>query len=204
MPGRSLEKEWALATSLATLAVLIAAASMVFAGLQTRFLARQTAVLSATSQLSYNLQILARLEDILFQIADDPTSHDHVWNEHSTHNRRPQVAAEALLDTLAMARAATARLPGFANHEDSAWDAYIDSVISLSSTLRATLIAHPDWWPELLSYVNRTNDEPLSNPTIGEDERGESGLNPGVPIMSPMAESATSIRGDSRRRRSPT
>jgi hypothetical protein len=90
---------------------------MILAGLQTRILAMQTKSLNAISHLSYNLQVSIRLQDILFQISDDPGSSAYVWGEKGSHNRRPDVAAEALLDVFSMAKAASATLPGFAVNE---------------------------------------------------------------------------------------
>lgn len=52
---------------LTVLAILIAAGSLIFSGLQTRIIAKQTAVLTVTSKLSYNFQIINRLEQILLR-----------------------------------------------------------------------------------------------------------------------------------------
>ena len=149
-------------TFLSLLALSIAAGSFVFAGLQTRILAKQNSVLTATSQLSYNLQVMIRLEDILFQIADDPDSHAHAWSQGSALNRRPEVAIEALLDVMAMAKAAVPYLPDFAKYEPD-WDSYINFILDNSHGLRAKLLSRSDWWPELDPFMRRIRDEQAEN-----------------------------------------
>jgi hypothetical protein len=152
-----------LEISIAVIAVVIATGSMIFAGLQTRILARQAAELTSTSQVSYNLQVLVRLEEILFQIGDDPASHAYAWGPGSITNQRPELAVEALLDVVVAAKAALVRLPGPARKDwveyEAAWDSYINYIVNNSPGVRARLLVHPDWWPELASFVRTISDE---------------------------------------------
>jgi hypothetical protein len=150
-----------LQTLLTALAILIAVGSLIFSGLQTRILAKQTAVLTVTSKLSYQFQVITQLEQILFEIADDADSHAHAWSQGSTMNRRPEVAVEALLDVLASAKGATPQLPGFEKYEPD-WDSYISFTLENGPGVRAKLLAHPDWWPELDSFARRIRDEQQS------------------------------------------
>jgi hypothetical protein len=159
-----------MATTLAVTAIFIATASMVFAGLQTRILARQTALLASTSQLSNNTQLLIRLDEVLLMIADDPPSHAHVWGQNNTVNLRPEIAAECLIDVLDAAKDTTARNPGFSAH-DAAWDAYIEFVFNNSQNTLDKVLAHPDWWPQIAPSAMRVVNAQQNKAATAEENK---------------------------------
>jgi hypothetical protein len=156
---------------LTVLSALIAAASLIFVGVQTRILAKQTRSQNALSHMSFNFQAAIRLQEILFQISDDPDSYAHIWGGKGMHNRRPDVAAEALLDIFAMTKAASTGLPGFAANEAD-WDSYIDFVLTKSSAVKGKLLAHSDWWPELASFMEKRRDEQQEKFMVKSDGSG--------------------------------
>src|SRR5262245_34909328 len=108
---------------LALVAAVVAVASMIFAGLQTRMLNRQTGFAQRTAdlsresaqlavsaaELSFNLAVTVRLQEVLYTIADNPAVHDHVWGAEDTDNQRPNLETMALLDLLAVAMSALDR-----------------------------------------------------------------------------------------------
>jgi hypothetical protein len=157
-----------LQLTLTVVAVVVAIGSMLFTGFQARSMAAQTALLGSTSRLSYNLAILFRLQDVLLQIADDPKSSAHVWGDQASEYDRPNTSVQSLLDVVAMANAAVMRLPGYANDEADAWQAYTAHLLDNNSALRTELLAHKDWWPELRPFVERLQNDlvrELQDPT---------------------------------------
>ncbi|GIF00547.1 hypothetical protein [Paractinoplanes rishiriensis] len=147
----------------AAVAVCVAAASMVFAGLQARStrlqaqsVLEQTSLMQASSELSFNLEVMVRLQEVLLRVADDPQTHQLVWHQDGDENRRPQIASQSILDVLSMALKAVDRLPGFStNGED--WTSYTRYVLQRSPSLRAEVLKHPEWWPEITPYAHETH-----------------------------------------------
>src|SRR4051794_32889255 len=122
-------------TGLAIGAATAALGSMIFSAWQTR-------LLSASSELSFNLAVMVRLQEILFEIADHEPSRGHVWPEDDGLNGRPGVATQSLLDVISMALAAVDRLPGFSrNGED--WKSYADFFLVQSPAARKLALDNP-------------------------------------------------------------
>lgn len=179
---------------IAIVATIAAVASTVFAGISLRMLAsqtkslssqvrlqaRQTAalakqtelqagqyeILASATELQFNLDVMIRLQDVLFNIADDEDSRRVVWGELPDQGR-PQMAADALLDVIAMALKASDRLPNFASNIDD-WASYTEYVMSNSPQLRARALSNPKWWPEITPYADKAQAIP-SHPTPDPD-----------------------------------
>jgi hypothetical protein len=145
-------EEDAVELTLSILAVLFAGGSVLFSAVQTRHLARQTAVVGSAAELSFNVEIMARLDSVLRTIAEDEATFERFWAQGREEHDRMGVAIQALLDALCMASAATGRLPGFElNAAD--WDAYTRYVLRSSPVVRQFLDEHLDWWPELRRFA---------------------------------------------------
>jgi hypothetical protein len=145
----------AIGNVLAVVAIVVAIASMVFTGLQTRILSQQTRAAQTTAELSFNLEIMHRLVNVLFEVADDPASTAHMWTpgEGKEENSRPHLATQALLDVLAQAISAVDRLPGFSRHK-SDWYSYVEYIFERSpAAVREAL--HHRWWPSLIPLAER-------------------------------------------------
>ncbi|MEV0803817.1 hypothetical protein AB0I34_39410 [Kribbella sp. NPDC050281] len=145
---------------IAIVAAVAAFMSTVFTGMSVRFLAKQTQALAdqnrlmyAASELTFNLDVMVRLQEVLLHVADDESTYQEVWGS-SEENRRPQVAGEAVLDVLSMALKACNRLPGFASNE-SDWSSYAEYVMATSPALRKRAMDHPDWWPEVTPFADK-------------------------------------------------
>jgi hypothetical protein len=92
---------------------------------------------------------MQRLQDVLWEAADDPESHARAWGQGCEDNRRPQLATHAILDVVSMALAAVERLPGFSrNGED--WHTYATDILTKSPSLRSEVLSNPNYWPEVL------------------------------------------------------
>lgn len=143
-----------------TITLVVAAASMVFSGIQTRHAAMQVrhaneavSLSGHAAELSFNLEVMARLQDVLFAIADDSASHDLVWGAADTENRRPGVAAQSMLDVLSMALAAMDRLPS-PSQDRTDWSSYTKYVLRNSPVVLDQVLQHCEWWPEVVPYAN--------------------------------------------------
>ena len=139
---------------------------------QTDSLARQTElqtgqyeILASATELQFNLDVMIRLQDVLFNIADDETSRNEVWGDRPD-SRRPQMAADALLDVVEMALKACERLPHFASNLDD-WKSYTEYVITNSPSLRARALSNPAWWPEITPYAEKA--QALPSPSGHDD-----------------------------------
>lgn len=148
---------------IALLGVLVASTSTVFAAIQTRKLAQQTELMRASSELSFNLEVMVRLQDVLFAIADHGPSHSLLWGD-TDENLRPQVSVQAMLDLLSMANAAVGLIPNFSRDKKDDWESYSLHVAKASLALRDEVRSHPDWWPEVTPFVARVCRE------LGETE----------------------------------
>jgi len=135
-------------------AAIAAIGSMLFAAFQTRSLATQTKLLRASSELSFNLAVMVRLQEVLFEIADDRQSREMIWPDDDGLNARAGVATQSLLDVLSMAIAAVDRLPGFSRNSDD-WSSYTEFVLGQSPATRRLALDNPEWWPEVTPYAHR-------------------------------------------------
>lgn len=118
---------------------------------QSRMQGEQTRLMFAASELTFNLDVMVRLDDVLLQIAEDPTTQHAIWGDAEGHSVA-DVMGESVLDVLAMALKACARLPGFASNEED-WTSYAEFVMDSSPGLRQKVLDFPKWWPEVTPYA---------------------------------------------------
>ncbi len=160
-----------------TLALAIAVglasiASSAFTGISLRFLARQTraathqtellskqtqasldqnAYLYAATELSFNLEDMMRLDEVLGHVARDDSLHREIWTNRN-EGTAVQVAGDAILDVVAMALKACDRLPGFQTNEED-WKSFGEYLMDNSDRLRDRVLTNREWWPELAPYA---------------------------------------------------
>lgn len=170
---------------IAIIATLAALGSTLFAGVSLRMLARQTEslseqvrlqikqtdalarqtelqvgqheILASSTELQFNLNVMIRLQEVLAYISEDDASRNEVWGD-LPDGKRPQQAADALLDVIEMALKACERLPNFASNEDD-WHSYTEYVMTSSSSLRKRALSNPEWWPEITPYAGRAANQ---------------------------------------------
>jgi hypothetical protein len=142
-------------TLIGILAIIIAVGSVIFAAIQTRILASQTKVLQITAELSYNLEIIVRMNEAILQIADERKSRAHVWGKVDKQNSRAAHHGRVLLDVLDAAVSGRNRLAQFRDSEFEDWPIYAEYVLERSANLREELRDHSDWWPHLATIAKR-------------------------------------------------
>jgi hypothetical protein len=133
------------------LAIIIAVGSAVFVAVQTRILAQQTKVLQRTTELSYNLEIISQLNEIILQIARKRRFRTYVWGKSDTRNSLTTHQGRVLLDVLDAAVSGVNRLSKFEDSAFENWIVYAQWVLRSSKNLRNEVQEHPDWWPGLAS-----------------------------------------------------
>lgn len=130
-------------------AITIAIGSVIFAAIQTRILARQTKMLQTTAELSYNLEVIARMNEVILQIAGQRKSRTYVWGKLDKQNNHLCHEGRAFLDVLDAAVSGANRLSKFRDSEFENWAIYTEYVLERSRTLRDEIRDHPAWWPHI-------------------------------------------------------
>jgi hypothetical protein len=137
------------------LAIVIAVGSAIFVAFQTRILAQQTKMLQRTTELSYNLEVITRLNEIILQIASKRGSRIHVWGKSGRQNDLTHHEGRVLLDVLDAAVSGNNRLSKFKDSEFENWIVYAEYVLRNSKNLRDEVREHPDWWPGLAPIIGK-------------------------------------------------
>jgi len=104
---------------LGLIAILVSVMAAAFAGYQAWIGARQIRIQRAASELTFNMDLLNRMDDVLLAIADRPGTRAHAWAWDSPVQPprdygAGHVLTQALIDVLELAMQGTRRLPGFA------------------------------------------------------------------------------------------
>jgi len=148
---------------LALIAILVSMAAAGFAGYQAWIGARQTRMQRAAAELSFNLELMTRLGDVLLEIAERPDAHAHIWAPSPTATPvqdygSGQVLTQSLIDVFELALQATDRLPGFAVGRE-AWGMYAGEVFDQSAAFRQEVTEHPTWWPNIAEHLKANRPE---------------------------------------------
>jgi hypothetical protein len=129
----------------------------------------------AASELTFNLELMNRIDDVLLAIADRPQAHAHVWAGNAS--LRPaqdygpgHVLTQSLIDVLELVMQATHRLPGFAVNKDG-WGLYACEAFDLSAALRQEVTEHPKWWPTLSRHLQTSRPEAEFFQTVAVPDR---------------------------------
>jgi len=173
---------------LGLVAILVSVVAAGFAGYQVWIGARQTRIQRAASELSLNLDLMNRMDDILLEIADRPDVHAHVWTRVSSV--RPvqdygpgHVLTQSLAEVLELAMQATQRLPGFAVNK-AGWGSFACEVFDLSAAFRQEVTEHPIWWPTVSHHLQTNRPDAVFGETLalpGEEPRFAGSARAGMP-----------------------
>jgi hypothetical protein len=160
---------------LGLIAILVSVMAAGFAGYQAWIGARQIRIQRAASELTFNLELMNRLDDVLLAIADRPEGHAHVWARESsvrpTQDYGPgHVLTQSLIDVLELVMQATHRLPGFAVNKEG-WGLYACEAFDLSAALRQEVTEHPKWWPTLSQHLQAKRPEAEFRQTLALPEQ---------------------------------
>lgn len=136
-------------------AIVIAIGSVIFAAIQTRILTHQTRMLQTTAELSYNLEVIARMNEAILQIADRRRSRAYVWGKVGKQNSLSVHQGRVFLDVLDAAVSGKDRLSKLQASEFENWPIYAEYVLKSSTNLRDELREHPVWWPHLAAIAER-------------------------------------------------
>jgi hypothetical protein len=154
---------------LSLIAILVSVMAAGFAGYQAWIGARQVRIQRAASELTFNLALMNRMDEVLLAIADRPEARTHVWARESSG--RPaqdygpgHVLTQALIDFLELAMQGAHRLPGFAVSKEG-WGLFACEAFDLSAALRQEVAAHPSWWPNLNRHLECARPEEMSRQT---------------------------------------
>jgi hypothetical protein len=116
---------------------------------------RQAEIEAAAAELTVNLGVMARLQEVLYEISDHEESRKHIWGNppeaDMPDGTRPGLGVWAMLDVMSIALTASERLPGFSRNATEDWIQYSLDSLHQSPSLREEL--GQDWgttyWPEL-------------------------------------------------------
>jgi hypothetical protein len=176
---------------LGLVAILVSAVAAGFAGYQVWIGARQTRIQRSAAELSFNLELMARIGDVLLEIADRPDAHAHIWarvsSERPAQDYGPgHVLTQSLIDVLELAMQATQRLPGFADNK-AGWGLYACEVFDLSAAFRQEITEHPIWWPAVSAHLQATRPDAVFRQTLalaGEEPRCDASARAEMPPLS--------------------
>jgi hypothetical protein len=138
-----------------TVAIVIAIGSVIFAAVQNRILVHQTKMLQTTAELSYNLEVITRMNDIILQIASERRSRAYVWGKADSRNSRSRHEGRVFLDVLDAAVSGRNRLSKFRDSGFEDWPVYVEYVLANSRNLRDEIRDHPEWWPNIAPIAQR-------------------------------------------------
>jgi hypothetical protein len=187
---------------LGLVAIIVSAVAAGFAGYQVWIGARQTRIQRAGAELSFNLELMTRIGDVLLEIADRPDAHAHIWARVSSV--RPvqdygpgHVLTQSLIDVLELAMQATNRLPGFADNK-AGWGLYACEVFDLSASFRQEVTEHPMWWPTVTNHLQANRPDAVfrqAQTLPVEEPRREASARADMPPASPDEQEAPLSRG---------
>jgi hypothetical protein len=131
---------------------------------QTELQADQYKIVAASTELQYNLNVMIRLQEVLFIIAKDEKSRDEIWGDLDD-GRQEIISGDALLDVVEMALKACERLPNFASNEED-WSDYTDYVMVNSPSIRKRVLDNPKWYPEITPYALAVEVMPYASAAV--------------------------------------
>jgi hypothetical protein len=154
---------------LGLIAIIVSVMAAAFAGYQAWIGARQMRIQRAASELTFNMELMNRMDDVLLAIADRPEAHAHVWACDSSvppsqDYGAGHVLTQSLIDVLELAMQASHRLPGFAISKEG-WGDYAREAFDMSAALRQEVAAHPKWWPNLSRHLETARPEAIVRQT---------------------------------------
>ena len=161
---------------LGLIAILVSIMAAGFAGYQAWIGARQIQIQRAASKLTFNLEVMNRIDGVVLAIAERPEAHAHVWARESSvrpaQDYGPEhVLTQSMIDVLELAMQGTHRLPGFAVNKEG-WGLYACEAFDLSAALRQEVMEHPKWWPTLSQHLQTARAAAMTRQTaIGLEQK---------------------------------
>jgi hypothetical protein len=156
-----LKRKMSVETRLLIIAQVLTLFTLIVLFIQT-LVGQESFKLSASAaELSFNLDVMARNQDVNFIAAEDPDCYKYVWKEELKGKELPapgskvEQCGDAILDVLSMAIAAVDQMPGFSRNRGDDWARYTAYVMDSSPNLRNRVLAQKGWWPELEKYAKR-------------------------------------------------
>jgi hypothetical protein len=142
---------------------VIALGTLLVLGYQTMQLAHQTqqnqdslSLSASAAELSFNLEVMKRNQEVMFKVEETPECREYVWAKQVDRTKKPSGLAvqcgDAILDVLSMALAAVGRMPGFGHNGDD-WESYTRHMMQSCPNLRQRVLDNPVWWPEVTPYA---------------------------------------------------
>jgi hypothetical protein len=107
-----------------------------------------------TAELSYNLEVIARMNEVILQVASDRRSRAHVWGTDKQHARAHH-EGRVFLDILDAAISGVNRLSKFHDSGFENWNTHVEHVLESSRSLREEVHYHPTWWPHIAPIAER-------------------------------------------------
>jgi hypothetical protein len=131
---------------------------------QTQLQAEQYKVVASSTELQFNLNVMIRLQEVLFIIAKHDESRNEIWGDLED-GRQEILDGDALLDVIEMALKACERLPNFASNEED-WSSYTEYVMANSRSVRERAMSLPKQWPEITPYAVAAEVAPYASAAI--------------------------------------
>jgi hypothetical protein len=158
-----------LTTITAVVGLIGLAVSVALLALQTRAVARQTAISNAIAGASVIKGAMNDLQRVFAVFIGRPELRAYFFDSKPCpswgRNRvRVQTITDALADVLEVGHLATHLVPASESHED--WTNFCRDMFRLSPTLADLIRRHPQWWPRLSHVLNtctgHSSPQPLS------------------------------------------
>jgi hypothetical protein len=130
---------------------------------------KQARIEAAAAELSVNLSVMTRLQEVLYEISDDEETWKHIWGSPDQAGmpdcKRPILGVWAILDVLSLALTASGRLPDFSRNAAEDWIQYSLDTLHQSEPLRVELGQERGltYWPELGLILMAYNDNVRSH-----------------------------------------
>jgi hypothetical protein len=132
---------------------------------------KQARIAAAAAELTVNLGVMVRLQEVLYEIADDEDTWKYVWGGSPSipadppappgppdppDCRRPILGTWAMLDVLSIALTAAEQLPDFSRNAADDWVQYSLDTLGQSVNLRNALGSDEGkaYWPELRTVLD--------------------------------------------------
>lgn len=163
-----------LAETVATVAMVTALGSLVFAGLQSRELANQTRLSNQLASTSTMRDAVRHLDEFLSVFIDRPELRVFFYGgtappPDGLERARVDTLAELLADSIEASLQAALELRSFASANQADWELYATYMFQNSPALRQ-IVRQWDWWPNL--------DGLLKSIGLDSDPDGPAGLPP--------------------------
>lgn len=136
--------------------IAVAAISVIFLAVQTKAVARQTAISNALAGVTVLNGTAEALRAVFAVFLERPELRAYFYEKKPGPSRgrdkvRVQTIADMLADALEDGHLATELVPSSESNDD--WDDYCQYMLGVSPVLADLVCQHPKWWPHLYRIV---------------------------------------------------